>query len=413
MSESDQNPIISKHTSTGLHWTTTKYCKNMLMDALVKHILGLMPYGMSDLGEVLEVVGQLKSGDEERWINAWGAMAHRLQSRAEAAEQANKKVTASSSYLRASTYWRASLMFFSYPDDVRMRDHAAASSTCYERYLKLSGYPGEYVDIPYENGFLPGHIYRSPIAGEKAPLLIITPGRDTWAEDTRWVYDGAIRRGIHCLVYDGPGQGYALRLNNLRFRHDWENVIGPVIDFGLKIPGVDPSRIGLMGMSFGGFLVSRAAAFEKRIKVCIADPGNISWGNSIISHFPTLISQMLLGKHGDFLQSSFTWILERLSFMSWLLRDYAWKHGVSKKEVFQALLAYDNTSIVDKITCETLVMDGTLEPAYGQAKKFFDALQCPKHYILFDETTTAQSHCQIGGYSTATEYLFDWIDERL
>ncbi len=400
MSETVPIADLSQNSIPGPHWTSTRYSKNILMDALVKHTLGLTLYGMSDLGEVLEVVGQLKPGDEERWINAWSAMAKRLQYRAEEAERAEKRVTASTAYLRASTYWRVSLMYFSQPNDSRIKEHARASSECYERYIELSGYPGQYVEIPYENSFLPGHFYRSPVAGDKAPLLIITPGRDTWAEDTRWVYDGAIRRGIHCLVYDGPGQGYALRLNNLRFRHDWENVVRPVVDFALTIPGINPSRIGLMGLSFGGFLAPRAAAFEKRIKVCIADPGNLSWGNSIINALQTVSN---LQPH------------ELPPEMNNLVRDYAWKHGVSDsvKEVIKALQAYDNTSIVDKIECETLVMDGTEEIAKGQAKKFFDALKCPKHYMLFDETTTAQLHCQMGSYATATEYLFDWLDERL
>lgn len=289
-------------------------------------------------------------------------------------------------------------MFFSQPKDSRIRVYALASSKCYERYLELSDYPGKYVEIPYEDSFLPGHFYRSSVADDKAPLLIITPGRDTWAEDTRWVYDGAIRRGIHCLVYNGPGQGYALRLKNLHFRHDWENVVRPVVDFALIIPGIDLSRIGLMGLSFGGFLVPRAAAFDKRIKILITDPGNISWGASIINRLK------IISKLPAFL---------RPSFMNILLKDYAWKHGVSVKDVIQTLQKYDNTSVIDKITCETLVMDGSAEIIPGQAQKFFEALKCPKDYMLFDETTTAQLHCQMGSYATATEYLFDWLDERL
>lgn len=387
-----------KKENNKLHWTTTKYSKNMLMDALVKHLLGLVLYDMSDVGEVMEAVAQLKSIDEKSWINAWSALAKKLQDRAEKAVRSNKQITASTAYLRVSTYWRASLMFFSQPKDSRIRVYALASSKCYERYLELSDYPGKYVEIPYEDSFLPGHFYRSSVADDKAPLLIITPGRDTWAEDTRWVYDGAIRRGIHCLVYNGPGQGYALRLKNLHFRHDWENVVRPVVDFALIIPGIDLSRIGLMGLSFGGFLVPRAAAFDKRIKILITDPGNISWGASIINRLK------IISKLPAFL---------RPSFMNILLKDYAWKHGVSVKDVIQTLQKYDNTSVIDKITCETLVMDGSAEIIPGQAQKFFEALKCPKDYMLFDETTTAQLHCQMGSYATATEYLFDWLDERL
>jgi pimeloyl-ACP methyl ester carboxylesterase len=289
-------------------------------------------------------------------------------------------------------------MFFSKVGDSRIKEHSLLATKNYEKYLELSGYPGHYVKIPYEKTFLPGHFYRSPVAAKNAPLLIITPGRDTFAGDTCWVYDSAIRRGIHCLVYDGPGQGYALRLNNLTFRHDWENVVTPVIDFALTLDGIDPSRIGLMGLSFGGFLAPRAAAFEKRIKVLIADPGNISWGKLIAGRLEPI------SKLPQFM---------RPSFVDNMITDYAWKHGVTTKEIFNTLRNYDNSSVLDRITCETLVMDGTAEIVPGKAQEFFDALKCPKHYLLFNENTTSQSHCQMGSYGTGAEYLFDWVEEKL
>ncbi len=395
-----------------VHWTSTKFSETLLVDALLKHILGLMQYGMCDLGEVFEVIGQLKPNDEECWINAWSVMARRLQIRAEEADRAEKRPTASATYLRAATYWRASLLYFSHPEDSRLSEHARNSSKCYARYLELSGYPGKHVEIPYEGTFLPGYFFRSPSAGETAPLLIITPGRDTWADDTCWVYDAAIRRGIHCLVYDGPGQGRSLRLNNLPFRPDWEHVVKPVVDFALDIDGVDPSRIGLMGLSFGAFLSVRAAAFEKRLKVCIADPGSLSWGEAILDHFPPPVRQVLIEQGLEALPETFK-RTDQFTSLRWLVRDYAWKHGVRERDAFKALLAYDNKPIVGQIACETLVMDGTEEIAKGQGQMLFDALKCPKHYLFFDEGSTAQAHCQIGAYSTASASLLDWLQERL
>jgi hypothetical protein len=50
---------------------------------------------------------------------------------------------------------------------------------------------------------------------------------------------------------------------------------------------------------------------------------------------------------------------------------------------------------------------------FGGAKEFFDALKCQKDYMFFDETTTAQAHCQMGSYATTTKYLFDWIEGNL
>jgi hypothetical protein len=400
----DQSPNAQTNvnpTFQGKHWTNHNFFnENILIDALTKHILSLMPYGMTDFGEVMDIVCQLKDSSEETWVTAWAELAERIQARAEEADKNGKNVTASTAYLRASTYWRCALLYFSDFEDARMKDYAIASSTCYQRYLHLSGYPGVAIEIPYEDSFLPGYFYKSPNAGEKAPLLIITPGRDTWAEDTRWVYDAALRRGIHCLIYDGPGQGFALRLNNLTFRPDWEKVVSPIIDFALdKFPEVDAGNIALMGLSFGGYLIPRVAAFDQRIKVCITDPGNISWGRQIITQLEKFKEHPL----------------EQLpAQMRNLVRDYAWKHGVPNtiKDVIDALQPYDNSDILDKVTCETLVLDGTAE-VFSGAKPFYEALQGPKEYLLFDETSTAQSHCQIGGYATASEFIFDWLAERL
>jgi len=80
--------------------------------------------------------------------------------------------------------------------------------------------------------------------------------------------------------------------------------------------------------------------------------------------------------------------------------------------VIEALQPYDNSEILHRVECPTIVLDGTGEVFRG-ARSFYEALACPKDYLLFDETSTAQSHCQIGGYATATEYLMDRIVDRL
>ena len=57
------------------------------------------------------------------------------------------------------------------------------------------------------------------------------------------------------------------------FRHDWEHVITPVVDFLVGRPDVDPQQIALYGISQAGYWVPRALAFEHRIAAAIADPG--------------------------------------------------------------------------------------------------------------------------------------------
>lgn len=391
---------MNKYIMSGKPWSEVKFFEQIMMDALMKHVFGLIPYGMTDFGEIMDTLGHMKSDDEEGWIEAWSNRGEKLKKRAEEAEEKGKLISASRQYLRASSYYRIGLMYFSNPKDQRMKKDALESRECYKKYLQLSRYPGEYVEIPYEDTYLPGHIYRSPVAVEKAPMLIITPGRDTWAEDTVWVYDMALKRGIHCLVVDGPGQGFALRLQGMPFRPDWENVITPVVDYAINIQGVDPNRIGIMGISFGGFLAPRAVAFEKRIKLCITNPGNMNWGGNIAE---------ALGKLGNLPKMMIPKSVQTM------IADYAWKQGVENNAdaVVEELKKYNNTDIIDKIACNMLVMDASAEITYGEAEKMFKALKCPKQYMLFSEESTAQNHCQMGGYAIASEILFDWIEDNL
>jgi len=398
----------------GDSWTSITFLDEPAMDDQFKYELSMMHFGMTDMGECFEALRSIVVDDEESWIQAWTPIAERLQAQAEEAERRDKPVSAASAYLRASTYWRASLMHFGMPDDPREAEHARASYRCYDRYLALSGYPGEYMEIPYERSVLPAYLYRSPVAQPSAPLLIFHQGRDAWADDTRWVYDGAMKRGIHCLALHGPGQGLAIRLNHLPFRPDWEKVITPTVDVAVQIEGVDPGRIGLKGASFGGYLAPRAAAFEHRIKILIANPGVLSWGASIMANFPPdMLDALEAGP--DVFNPIVEAAMEVAPTTRWFLRDSMWKHGVATPfELMGEFQACDLTPYAADIECETLIMDGTQEVfSTGQGQLLYDALTCPKEYMLFDESTTAQLHCQNGATAIAGEYMFDWLDERL
>lgn len=228
--------------------------------------------------------------------------------------------------------------------------------------------------------------------------MILVPERDTWALDTAWVYDAAIKRGINVLTYDGPGQGLALRLNDLTFRSDVENVITPVIDYALEnFDCIDENKIMIMGLSFGGFQVPRAAAFDKRIKLCIADPGNISWGNSMLKQLSMILK---IPKE------------QRPPQLDFMLSDYVWKHGTTEEELIDELKKFDNSDILNELDCLTLVLDGSSEINAGESKRFLESISCPKDYLYFDEDSSSQLHCQMGGYGAAAEAIFNWIDEN-
>jgi hypothetical protein len=167
-------------------------------------------------------------------------------------------------------------------------------------------------------------------------------------------------------------------------------------DFALGPPGVKPEAIILMGLSMGGALAPRAAAFEKRIKICIADPGVLNWAGTMYEHFEDYGLLELL----EVSPGAFNTAVEGLT-RAWPTADWWFRDA-------------NNEAIVDSISCRMLVMDGTAEEfSPGQAKKLYDALQCPKDYMLFTEEDTGLVHCQAGAPSVASQRMFDWLDEHI
>ena len=137
--------------------------------------------------------------------------------------------------------------------------------------------------IRFEGTTLPAYLV--PATGhenETRPLLILTNGYDASVTDLYFASAvAASRRGYHCLIFDGPGQGEMLIQQGVHLRPDWEKVIGSVVDFALTLPNIDPKRIALSAWSLGGYLAVRAASGEHRLAACIADPGLFSMSAGI------------------------------------------------------------------------------------------------------------------------------------
>ena len=99
--------------------------------------------------------------------------------------------------------------------------------------------------------------------------------------------------------------------------------------------------------------------------------------------------------------------------LDFMLEDYIYKHGATSETICDELRKFDNTDIIKNLDCLTIVMDGTSEMTQGEAKVFYDMLDCEKEYLLFDEDSGSQMHAQMGGYATASEMLLDLVEKHL
>ncbi|MFN7085659.1 MAG: alpha/beta fold hydrolase [Burkholderiales bacterium] len=156
-----------------------------------------------------------------------------------------------------------------------MRAAHLKAVACRNLALPLLRPAGERVEIPHEGTKLAG-ILRKPAGAARPPLVVMCMGLDSAKEEMDSNESVFLARGMATLTFDGPGQGEAEY--DLPIRGDYEAAVKSVVDWVEKRDDVDAARIGLWGVSLGGYYAPRAAAFEKRVKACIALSGPYDFG---------------------------------------------------------------------------------------------------------------------------------------
>jgi 2,6-dihydroxypseudooxynicotine hydrolase len=154
-------------------------------------------------------------------------------------------------------------------DRAQLRAAHEQAIACRQLALPHLRPPGRRVEIPYQGGRLAG-ILRLPPGG-KLPVVIMAMGLDSAKEEMDTYESGFLARGMATLSFDGPGQGEAEY--DLPIRGDYEVAVRAVIDWVESQGELDAARVGLWGVSLGGYYAPRAAAFDPRVKACISLSG--------------------------------------------------------------------------------------------------------------------------------------------
>jgi dienelactone hydrolase len=259
--------------------------------------LALMSGG--ELGEINRWLKDLKDdgegSDAEGWAEAWANMAHQQEELAAAELEAGYRASAGARYLRASVY---------HASGERQIEPGPAKAESYSAHLQAFAAAIEHGDLPLEridvdspDGPLPGYLIHGhkPAgsangngngAGNGAdhapqPVVIFFGGFDVTKELLYcFVTDTFAKLGITCLVMDSPGVGEPLRLRNVASRPDYEVSAGAIIDHLETRDDLDATRVGVMGISLGGYYAPRSATYEPRIKACAAWGGIWDWGKT-------------------------------------------------------------------------------------------------------------------------------------
>jgi 2,6-dihydroxypseudooxynicotine hydrolase len=214
----------------------------------------------------------------EDWCSAWSA---RAAVHAELGDQAlagGCTISAGEHFTRAAVCYHFGKFLF-VNDMAQMQEAHRRAVECRNRALPLLLPPGERVAIPYEGKYLYGNL-RKPFAARapnvtatmaKPPIVVMCMGLDSAKEEMDDYENRFLKRGMATLAFDGPGQGEAEY--DFALCPEYERPVRAVFDYLETRTDLDCARAGIWGVSLGGYYAPRAAAFEKRVKACVALSG--------------------------------------------------------------------------------------------------------------------------------------------
>src|SRR6202000_3247836 len=109
-----------------------------------------------------------------------------------------------------------------------------------------------------------------PAAHPPAPVALGIGGADTSFEGLFLTLGrNLLARGYAVALVDLPGQGLT-QAQGLHWEVEAEKPIAAVIDVLIQRFGAAAGRIALIGLSLGGYLVARAAGYEKRLGTSVS-----------------------------------------------------------------------------------------------------------------------------------------------
>lgn len=230
------------------------------IQSAIQHWAGRFIANGIEYSDFVRTTASISRWDE--WLDAWTATAEVHRGLADQAREQGRSQTAGEAYVRAAVSYHFSKFVWVLDGELNQRNTRSARNALYAAHEFLD--PGaERIEAPLDGEVVAANLRRPPGDG-LWPLVILIPGLDSTKEEFFSLETDYLRRGMATLSLDGPGQGETSF--TMPIRHDYEVAVAAALDALAGRPEIDLNRIGVTGVSLGGYYAARTAAFEPRIK---------------------------------------------------------------------------------------------------------------------------------------------------
>ncbi|QUH25500.1 alpha/beta fold hydrolase [Serpentinicella alkaliphila] len=318
---------------------------------------------------------------------------------AKKAEKENRMMNAAFSYRAAE--------FFVLPTDPE-------KINLYDKFIEL--FYGKVISeenirrilIPYEDSFLPA-VHSSSKTNNLKGTIVIHGGFDSFMEEFYSMGEYFSEFGYEIILFEGPGQGGALKKYNLPLTYEWEKPVKAVLDY------FNLNNVTLLGISMGGWLCLRAAAFESRIKRVIASsiafdymqipPKPVADFARFIMKFPSLMNYLAELKTRFRAQEK--WGVYNLMYIT--KKD-------TPLEASKAMLELNEENLHSELVKQDVLILTGAEDHFIPLKMHYKQVQALKNAnsvtdIVFTKETQGHNHYQVGNFGLALETIKTWLDE--
>jgi alpha-beta hydrolase superfamily lysophospholipase len=322
-----------------------------------------------------------------------------------------EKALAEGRKLHAAYYFRSAEFFMWCDDPAKQPTRLKFLDLVLEHYgVKAS----DMHAIPYEDGDVRANLFAYRFTpGQPKDTLVLFGGGDSYIEEFLPVLLALRDRGYDIVCFEGPGQGHVLEEHGVPMTPEWHKPVKAVLDY------FQLTNVTLLGISMGGCLVIRAAAFEPRASRVIAY--DVLYDMSKMRRAKTnpvvraLMGAVFALKAAPLYNRMVEKAMKENPQADWAVRQGMHIHGVKTPfEYVQKNAAYRTADVSHLVKQDVLLMAGTedfaipLEQFYRQIEALTNVRSLTAR--MFTRAEQAQSHCQVGNLGLAIDLIVNWIE---
>jgi pimeloyl-ACP methyl ester carboxylesterase len=310
-------------------------------------------------------------------------------------------------WINAAFYYRAAEFFVLSSDPDKELLYDRFSDIFYNR--AFAGEPVERHEVPYDGSHLPALRIRAAKESSKGSV-VIHGGFDSFIEEWYSCATFFAAHGYDVIMFEGPGQGSALKKYGLSLTHEWEKPVKAILDhFRLD-------NVTLLGISMGGWMCFRAAAFEPRITRVIAS--SIAFDYMQIPPLPIqLLARFLLRFPG--LMNYLAGLKMKASYQErWGINNLMYITKIpSPVEASEVLLRFNEENLHSELVKQDVLILTGAEDHFIPLKLHYKQVNALKNARsltarIFTREDQGQNHCQVGNIGLSLYVMLKWIEDK-